>query len=58
MTIAWHGDGGFTEAVYFTSEELARRGEEATEQDEVRQDLMAFIQGELTFFDLPQPELR
>jgi hypothetical protein len=58
MTIAWHGDGGFTEAVYFTSEEQARRGEEATEQDEVRQDLMAFIQGELTFFDLPQPELR
>ena len=58
MTIAWHGDGGFTEAVYFTSEEQARRGEEATEQDEIRQDLMAFIQGELTFFDLPQPELR
>jgi hypothetical protein len=26
-TVAWHGDGGFTETVYFTSEAEAREGE-------------------------------
>jgi len=26
-TVAWHGDGGFTETVYFTTEDAAREGE-------------------------------
>ncbi|MCA1853904.1 MAG: hypothetical protein LC647_16380, partial [Beggiatoa sp.] len=27
-TVAWHGDGGFTETLYFTSEEGSRESEE------------------------------
>ena len=58
MTSAWHGDGGFTRAVSLTSQEQARRGEQAIEQDEVRQGLMALVEAEPTFFDLPEPGLR
>jgi hypothetical protein len=58
MTIARHGDGGFKGAVSHTSQEQARRGEQAIEQDEVRQGLVALVEGEPTFIDLPQPGLR
>lgn len=58
-TIALHGDGGFTQTVYFTSEEAAREGErqeapsEAPEMDEE----MAQMMREATFLDLPRPWL-
>ena len=57
MMLAWHGDGGFTQAVYFTSEENARRQEQATEQDQLRQEYMSLFEGQPTFFDLTEPEL-
>ncbi len=55
--VAWHGDGGFTQAVYFASEEKAREGEKATEQDDGRQEFMSLIDGQPTFFDLPDPTI-
>ena len=55
--VAWHGDGGFTQAVYFTSEEEARKQEKVTEGDEARAEFMALIDGTPTFLDLPEPDL-
>ncbi len=57
IVVGWHGDGTFTEAVYFTSAEGARQGEAATENDELRQEFMTLIDGEPTFFDLTTPDL-
>jgi hypothetical protein len=57
MVIAWHGDGGFTQAVYFASEADARRGEEETEQDQLRQEFMSLMEGPPSFFDLTMPDL-
>lgn len=57
IVVGWHGDGGFTQAVYFTSAEAARQGEAATENGEVRQEFMALIDGTPTFFDLSTPDL-
>ena len=58
MLVAWHGDGGgFTQAVYFRSEEDARQQEKATENDGLRQEYMDMFEGPPTFFDLPEPEL-
>jgi hypothetical protein len=57
MVIAWHGDGGFTQAVYFTSEADARRGEEETRQDQLRQEFMSLMEGPPSFFDLTRPDL-
>ena len=58
MTIAWHGDGGgFTQAVYFRSEEETRQQEKATEQDEMRQEYTDMFEGQPVFFDLPEPRL-
>jgi hypothetical protein len=57
MVIAWHGDGGFTQAVYFTSEAEARGGEKETEQDQLRQEFMSLMEGPPTFFDLTRPDL-
>jgi hypothetical protein len=54
---AWHGDGSFTQAVYFTSQQAARTGEQATEQSELRQQFMSLMDGTPTFFDLPEPDL-
>jgi len=58
MVVAWHGDGGgFTQAVYFTAEDAARRQEQATEQTELRSRYMDMFEGEPRFFDLPDPLL-
>jgi len=58
MVVAWHGDGGgFTQAVYFRSEEETRLQEKATEQDELRQEYMDMFEGQPVFFDLPEPQL-
>jgi hypothetical protein len=57
MVVAWHGDGGFTQAVYFTSQEEARQKETETENDEVRQDFMSLIDGQPGFFDLTAPDI-
>jgi hypothetical protein len=57
ITVAWHGDGAFTEAVYFTSEQAAHEGEVTTEHDELRQEFMSLLAGEPTFYDLTAPDL-
>ena len=58
MVVAWHGDGGgFTQAVYFRSEEETRLQEKATEQDELRQEYMDMFEGQPVFFDLPEPQI-
>ena len=58
-TVALHGDGGFTQVVYFTSEEAAREGERKEPPAELQEinDEMSSLLGELTFFDLPRPWL-
>jgi hypothetical protein len=57
--IALHGDGGFTESVYFTSEAEARAGEKKPMPPEAQQAMeeeMALM-SELTFVDLTDPWL-
>jgi len=55
-TIAWHGDGSFTQASYFTSEVEARTNEKAMADTPLREQFLSLIDGELTFFDLSTPE--
>lgn len=57
ITVAWHGDGGFTQAVYFTSAEAARQGEAASQGDQGGEELMKLIDGQPTFYDLDTPDL-
>jgi hypothetical protein len=57
MTIAWHGDGGFTQAVYFRSEAETRKAETATENDDMRQRYQNMFDGPPTFYDLRTPLL-
>ena len=57
ILVAWHGNNEFTQAVYFTSEEAARQGEQSTQGDEIDQDFADLMDGELTFIDLPEPAL-
>ena len=57
VVIAFHGDGGFTQAIYFSSEEGARVGEKAMqEKPELSERLRSTIDGDLTFFDLKEPD--
>lgn len=57
IVVGWHGDGGFTQAVYFSSGPAARQAEAATENDGLREAYMSLIDGEPTFFDLTSPDL-
>ena len=54
-----HGDGGFTQAVYFTSEAEARAGENTQPPPEVQAwlDEEAAITTDLVFYDLTDPWL-
>jgi hypothetical protein len=58
IVVAWHGDGGFTEAVYFTSEEAARTGEQAAQTDPLYQKFMEQIDSGagMSFYDLREPD--
>jgi hypothetical protein len=59
--VAMHGDGGYTNAVYFTSEKAAREGERKEAPAELKaimDEEMALHEGELTFLDLREPWLR
>jgi hypothetical protein len=59
-TIALHGDGGFTEAVYFTSEEEAREGERKELPPELRdrfEEEMSQL-SDVSYLDLREPWLR
>jgi hypothetical protein len=55
--VAWHGDGAFTEVVYFPSEEVARQGEAAMANTPVVEKFMSLIDGDLTFYDLTTPDV-
>jgi hypothetical protein len=58
--LAVHGDGGYTNAVYFTSEAEAREGERKEPPPEMKammDEEMALQEGELTFYDLREPWL-
>jgi hypothetical protein len=57
MLVGWHGDGGFTQAVYFTSEQEARQQEQGMQDDEMRAEYMSLLDGEPAFFDLTKPDL-
>jgi len=57
---AAHGDGGMTEAVYFTSEEAARQGETKEPTPEMQtamEEMRQFYEGEWTYYDLKEPWL-
>jgi hypothetical protein len=57
VVVAFHGDGGFTQFLYFSSEEAARVGEKAMgNESELSERLRATIDGDLTFFDLKEPD--
>lgn len=58
--MAWHGDGRFTQAVYFSSEGEAREGEsrELTEEEAAERDEMMNVMQDLRFIDLKDPWLR
>lgn len=55
-TVAWHGDGGFTMASYFTSEVEARANEAATGDSELSGRFRSLLDGEPVFLDLSKPE--
>lgn len=59
-TIALHGDGGFTQTIYFTSEAAAREGERKEAPPEMKEmdEAVGAMMSDATFFDLPQPWLR
>ena len=56
ITIAWHGDGDFTQVAYFTSEAEARRNEQQMSDDPLAAEFMSLIDGDMTYFDLSHPE--
>jgi len=58
--VALHGDGGFTNAVYFTSEQEARAGESKEPPAELKalmDEQMSLYEGEMSFLDLRDPWL-
>jgi hypothetical protein len=58
-TVALHGDGGFTQTVYFTSEAAAREGERKERPTELKaldQEVSSLL-GQATYYDLPRPWL-
>jgi hypothetical protein len=55
-TMAWHGDGGFTQVAYFTSEAEARTNEQAMAQSPVLARFMSLVDGDMTFYDLTGPD--
>ena len=54
-TVAWHGDGGFTQAAYFTSEQEARQNEQAMARSPFYGRFMSMIDGDPAFYDLRSP---
>lgn len=56
VTVAWHGDGHFTQAVYFRSQAEARAAETATENDDMAAEFMSLFDGPPTFYDLTAPD--
>ena len=57
--VAWHGDGRFTQAVYFTSEAEAREGEtrELSPEDVAARDEVLSLLHDVRYVDLREPWL-
>jgi hypothetical protein len=55
-SIAWHGDGGFTQAAYFSSESEARKNEQDMARSAVYEKFTSLIDGDMTFYDLSSPD--
>lgn len=56
ILIAWHGDdGNFTQAIYFTSQDEARKYEQETESSRTREEFMSMFDGMPAFYDFPDP---
>ena len=53
--VAWHGDRDFTQVVYFTSEDDARKGESTMQDDAQTAQWQSMIDGPMSFYDLRQP---
>jgi hypothetical protein len=54
--VAWHGDGGFTQAAYFTSETEARKNERAMARSGLYEKFTSLVDGDMTFYDLSEPD--
>jgi hypothetical protein len=55
--IAFHGDGGFSQVIYFSSQEAARTGEKAMQENpELSERLRSKTDGDIAFFDLNEPD--
>lgn len=52
--VAWHGDGSFTQASYFTSEKEARDNEQAMASSPIFDQFMSFVDGTPTFYDFTE----
>jgi hypothetical protein len=52
--VAWHGDGGFTQASYFTSEAEARKNEQAMAESSMFSEYMKLLDGTPIFYDLAE----
>lgn len=58
ILIAWHGnDGKFTQAIYFTSQDEARKYEKETENSASREEFMSYFVGPPTFYDFADPRM-
>jgi hypothetical protein len=55
--VAWHGDGSFTQAVYFESEEAAHRGEQSASTSELMAAYRDLFEGPPTFYDFRDPRM-
>lgn len=54
--VCWHGDRDFTQVMYFTSEDEARKGEAATQQSAEMDEWGKLLDGPVRFLDLRHPE--
>lgn len=54
--VGWHGDRDFTQAIYFISEDAARKGETEATGDPQMEEWDQMIEGEMSFLDLRDPD--
>jgi len=55
--VAWHGDREFTQVVYFSSEDDARKGESTMEENPRSAEWASMFDGPPRFLDLPHPDI-
>jgi hypothetical protein len=54
--VCWHGDRDFTQVMYFTSEDAARKGEAASQQSAEMAEWETLLDGPVRFLDIRNPE--